>query len=396
MTYKEKISSRMHTIRSLQKKSNTEDLYIDIEQPDEYEDILLLNNIKPLRYPGERTSMIGSGKESVIYRVLYNGKQAIARMPIYTHEKNNHLRLHKTLDSIINKEDDPVMRGKINNVFPRIYKLIPEAITGMEYTDEYGRQYKETTEIVISELLIPMAKESEEYMDAKKTPRNIESFMLSLYNEIIDYMTKNNFLKEGPSDIKDILINNEQNIIKDFAREVMKHIYDKRELDISAYTKNMLQRYFDKDNPNNDGYSKAVEFLSKTFADNFDRIKNRKSVSFPYYPGDTREIQWRQQEETVEIFNVLDHLSDKYDYNYSDLSSENIMMRPGTNELVISDLGNFEHKNNRFAKIKEPIKSNNDYQLNFVDRIKARKKRMQKRRRNKQTLKELKINNKQR
>lgn len=334
MNYLSKIKNRIEKINQIILAQDSSDKYLEIKDPTKDEKILIYNGIKPLRFPGESSSLLGSGSRGSVYRVLYENKMVAAKIAHKNTkgDSDNFIELQE----IIEKESNPNMKERIKKIFPSVLKIIKDAPTE-EYSEHIwgpNKVNQRFTDIIIFELLEPMPKESRESLDSSRAPKDSNTFFESIYyviKENINYKLSSLIMKFELSS------SNKDNISDEISKDLIKHLYNKTEPNFDNLSEEVLNKYFsDKLN-----FKEIKDYLSQSIRYVFQIYKDKASVTLPFDPGDPREVQWKEQAETKEIFEVLDYLARAHNYNYADLSSENIMMRPGTNDLVISDIGEF-------------------------------------------------------
>jgi hypothetical protein len=294
------------------------------EYLDRKEKILERNNIIPIKY-------LGKGAYNVVFETVYNGKQAVAKLTQSYSDVENLLKLFNLkqslgkyskhiLDIYDIKKDGPwyiIIAEKLEPINEHVYKAL--------------FNYREpTTELINGK---------------KKEIREIFKWPLNIDNKLIFKL------------IRKILMKPEYRIPEKLCNKYAKDI-----LDIYDTYKQWFIDANEEPKPNEkimsirDDMLKNIRFQFKSIID-VDTLRNILddlralfyTITTERFPHNSNNIDSEQiaaeLPESQSIIKLLRILRQKYNIDYTDLHHNNIMERPGTRDLVLSDPGLFGSSN---------------------------------------------------
>lgn len=291
------------------KEDKKQEQYID-----RIEEIIKKNNLIPIKY-------LGKGAYNIVFETIYKGKQAVAKVTQSAADVQNILRLYSLkqslgkyskhiLDVFDVKQDGPwyiVIVEKLNPVNEHVYKAL------FNYTETNER-----------------GEEEEIY----SWPTNINTKLIhKLVRKILknpSYRIPEKFCNKFSKDIAGIYTTYEPWFIKvDKDKDSLKKILDLRDnmlKNIHLQLKNMI----DVDTLNN--ILDSIRSLIWTLV----------TERFPHGSVNVdSEMVAAELPEAQSMIKLLRILKQKYNIDYTDLHHKNIMERPKTHDLVLSDPGLF-------------------------------------------------------
>jgi serine/threonine protein kinase len=302
----------------LKKRAEKSNLYDD-------EKLLLKHNIIPV-VRGEH-SFLGAGQYSRVYEVVYKGKHAVAKIT----EHWNDVRTIKALSD---------MRGKFEQ---RLSRHLPVVYTTIEDKYENGK----IIYIVVVERLEPLEPHIKSLLFAPDEFGYKDERMMS---QIIPVLKDRSYVRHM---IKSSLKNlSRTRIYPDVIRKIVEYIteqivsakfsverLDKEMVNLLADIRKPITKIIHKDIPNiSDNYIQVaiidnIVSMIQTFI---------KGTIFPLGTEYEEQIELSRKFPGAEsLIELLDKLKEM-GINWFDLHNENIMQRPGTRDIVISDPGLFD------------------------------------------------------
>lgn len=283
---------------------------------DSIEKILVRNNIVPL-YAGKEVtkdvwtseSFLGKGSFNEVYRVLYKGKERVAKIT-----KNENDITNATALSHLRKSF-----GKYSKFIMEVFDMIEDNQSGYY--------------ILIVEKLEPLN------WHLKEIILGYEAQTKSLLHSITKETIMNLLIY---SDFDSTL---DENQLNHLAEKIIEFFHNLKNYDDEKNTiENLLEFFFKKELK----LMGVVLFKERTIF--ITKIENilRHYAEFPVSSGVNQYIinevgfsQFEEIPETKEFMEFLNYLQERKGIDWSDLHAENLMQRPGTNDIVICDPGYF-------------------------------------------------------
>lgn len=309
-----------------------------ITNPTFNEELLLKYNIIPIVSLNE-TSLLGEGGYSKVYEVSYKGKHAVAKITDSENDFNMILALNDFKSSL---GEDAKHIAEVYDYF------IHNPNKSENQEDEFDKSYEPD----LSNLLYIMVIEKLNPLSS-----NIKNMLKPslLYNEI-GYWTKiKNYNKSSYDQalikIKNIISRNITSILNrtyNIDQEISKQIIDifnksNSSKEFSDDASGAIFEYIKKQDfiiNNNYKYADIKQIASRSSFE----IKNYfEDIDFtPKFYDMFEEGNIKIREETQHFIDFLLKLKKDYGIEFNDLHMKNIMERPSTRDLVISDPGLFE------------------------------------------------------
>jgi hypothetical protein len=347
----------------MRRKAGEEEDYIIglITKPSEYEQLLLKHDIIPYRDSETGSSFVNQGAHSAVFRVIYNDTPAVAKI---------------TSDQT---EPEIFMSKEYQNIRPEFKKHLPQVYEVIEDKDSF--KY-----IVVLEELVPITEDiqevwlgsSERYQNMRFDPEITFSAIKKSIEHANDYTKRKLSLESIPLDQgqKARLALNVFKVMeqtKNFQPFHMFAIFNNN-------VKKILEGRYEDDQ---EGYD-----IVTTFAGQASRYLENllETTGFPEWAGSgvgaeqLEETRWSETPETKGVMKSLQKLRE-LGIEWGDLHEDNVMLRPSTGDLVISDFSLFS-KINKVAEhltYRQPFfRQNYDYEGDFVERLKKRLKALNK------------------
>lgn len=281
----------------------------------EDEKFLIRNNVIPIEIGGN-TSFIDKGGFSNVYRVIWKGKPAVAKITEWENDFQKMIALASLRNKIPEKYQKhiPIVYDAINENNYKFAIIMEELHKTNSHVNEF---IEKSCEPIIKEKILNLNQNlkyiAETFINLLRIPdtNQLKKYQ-SCIDDIVTYLQKKNL----------IFLNKERDY--SIFDEV---IYNVKE---NLFIFLTLNCRFDK--------SDAIFFSKQYFVllhETFDFIKFPDSYS-------RKEGHFGDAPETQSLLECLRYLKNKFGIKWHDLYSSNIMERPGTRDLVISDPGQFE------------------------------------------------------
>ena len=307
---------------------------------DEAERDLLKHKIVPISTGGgSLSSYISSGLYSSVYEVMYKGKRMVAKVTQETHDAEQYRRVME-----LRKEVPSEVKKHLPNIYDIIELGDDNYFGGFAILSEMLQPLNpHVRDLLKSELgkkKMPSIDSIKKVID-RRMPRVLEyitsgSYMLNKVKQDIDafFNTKKDFVYDNVVNYvlgtinKDPKINQYINLIANelknvfMARKFKKHEWDKKDIDRTSKTmaENLCKNMYG-----------SVSVFLKEFPRNYDSMVHEpESITF-----------FESLPETKSLLNALIYLNNEKGFRWSDLHLNNLMERPSTGDIVISDVGNF-------------------------------------------------------
>ena len=302
------------------------------------EQILMENNIFPIQLmKGKKiTSHLGNGKFSNTYRVVYKGKEMVAKL---TTDKSS--------------VEGPTKLFEIKKFVPTKFKKHVMTIFD-QFIDQENGVY-----IVLAELLEPL---NSHLMNAVigKDPKPILFPLIDL--GMINKIVENLFGFKGANEFKELLgvrfsnfisklSASVQNIFKKYEKKAKREsILDKMSSDFLNELETIFQdRYFAKFyKENKEQINSFISKIDLSFYGFLTKVFD-KTYKFPenieLHDKDVSRYGinvFEHMPETKSLMDFLKYLKQIFGIEFYDLHRANLMQRPGTKDIVISDPGLFQ------------------------------------------------------
>jgi hypothetical protein len=326
---------------------------IDYNKLSPEEMILVKHNITPNIISNKDSSYLGSGDYSEVFDVMYNGKNCIAKIA----------KDFRNIDNLVDLYKIKVSLGPLGKHIAEIYDVI-------EY-DEIIDENRYIGYIILVEKLEPLDPSIKKFLrgssyffhTTENTPKNFKDTfdkVIDIYKNPLIYF---NFIQSHSGMFnaniskKDIL--ECSNLIVHFISQVLKLSCNNL---ISSY--DFKERLASKD---------ALEEIKKNFFDNKDKLKKILMIIEPTkdfylsffdfifsiikqdlsegldndyedaekFDSFTRYQKYPELKSILKLFKIL---KENYNVYFRDIHDENLMQRPGTKDVVISDPGLFSFK----------------------------------------------------
>lgn len=281
------------------------------------EEFLIQHDIIPIEM-GNNTALLGNGSFSWVYSVIYKSKPAVAKVTKF----NGDFRKMVALSSL---------KDKVPKEYQKHIPIIYDTMNGF---DKNVKKY-----IIIMEELQPTNVHVDDFINTGFSKYLIKDKMLYLNNDL-------------------------EHVLKSFFDETSLKIeigdkkYEKIINDTIIFLQNENSKLLDAKNDLNfrelrrDIEDNLLLFLKQKHQIN---INESKFISaryfkflFDHFPVGDFPIESKTPEgfhgeapETKSLFEFLIYLRDMLNIRWDDMRSPNIMERPGTRDLVISDPGQF-------------------------------------------------------
>jgi len=290
-----------------------------IRNINEDRELLLKYNIVPLEVGENFDPLLGYGGSCNVYHVLYKSKTAVAKITTSIKDVNNMRKLYE-----------------FRNKFPAKYrKHIAKVFDVIKDGDNY---------IIVVEKLITLNKHVADLFDGPKNNQDLKVFLNSLnesfFSKFFNYWNIKEFLSDRQ--IK-LLINDSVNYFINLDGRKLKDFFSYQdrnylELFVRSYKNDIL-----KDLP----YAKANDMVYYliNYINNILNFRTTFPSSFNNYELlKERDIvlPFQTMPETRSLFEFLILLKEKFGIKFSDVTDFNVMERPGTKDIVISDPGLFQ------------------------------------------------------
>jgi serine/threonine protein kinase len=390
--YIDKQSSISNRVKIANTEEDSKHLRDLVSNPNIYERIMLKHDIIPHRSAEGRSSKLGKGAFGTVIRGVYNGKPVAAKIMDYNDKDI------EVWNSIIEYKES--LSEKHRRHLPEVYLLEQDQIK-VSPSELIPRQlsyyYKEGNEylpysITAMEILRPIPKEVKDYfsdyfMEMNERPRvvlNSPEFMFGVLNNAVTLAIHQSYV-EDRDHTEDYIYQSGKGvgqISKELATLLLKHLME--DSDYSLYVnKHIIDSYLAQICSNCD----IPVGLSRLVAKTFYSLKERAKESFPEnydshsnIPTEIEELGKSKRKpdssfkELPEFKTIIEMLEELYQRGvlWSDLHAGNIMMRPSTGDLVITDVGNFIIRRTNEAKDPAPFRQNYDYTGNWQEKVRKR------------------------
>jgi len=338
--------------------------WFSIENPTGAEKFLLELGLVPVRKE-DGSSMLGYGVQGAVYNVLHKGRPAAAKL-VRSGSKEGEItkKILAMLNSLpktdtIDGEELPI-KAIADKVFKKVYKVV-----------ENYKNY----DVIVTELLEEVPQNIKrrwrglkryDDRDISLSYENKVKYLKALILRFIEFEIRTHITPQNKKALYDIFFNS-------LSPALFKKInYNEAKANLRQEFKNKFPQIFHNEFPEPYFFDDDIDFKFKAAI----RFGEEERDIFPRDFQDLKEdSKWQHRPESENILKVLKYMHDNYGLVYGDLHSSNVMLRPETRDIVISDIGYF-----RFAKQASPFKQNLDYESNFLDKLRKRLK--EKRRQN--------------
>lgn len=315
---------------------------------DPFEEALADSGFKPiakLNEEGRYTSFLGGGLYASVYEIEYNGKRAVAKI---TNSIKNIRNYKKVMD--INKSAPPEVQKHLLH----IYEVTPIKVKLFE-----GKI--RTYYVIVAELLEPLNSHVREVLFSHTTDPQTRKYKIPDFSTLEQMVNDKmpHYLDNIEASLKHRLKEvEEESRVTEIAQEFHKY---KNEL--SSHLSNFIFNYLKKDD--------SVSIIKKeliTMAGQILRKMLGKKYHIPYayllindlteslitdfsfklpsqhnvFNTDITTNYYGSLPEGESLIHTLKYLQNNFNFKWSDLNFTNVMERPGTKDIVISDLGEFE------------------------------------------------------
>ena len=310
-----------------------------ISTPSEDEELLIKHKIYPIMLGRSGTSFINSGKYSNVYRVLFKGKEVVAKITGSSIDVKNIVRINNLKSIIPNKfkKHVPTVYGSIYDEEENKYIVLVEILKPLNI-HVFDTLKGEKPKRILFPLIKP-EKLKEILSNIFYNQSNFVSVLGENFNDFISKLSK--LISDYLLKYKDFEFQSEEesgNAIEIISNNFVKLIYSLLNTFkyIKLYQKNKSVLDSEILDVEFSFYKFLTEALSKTlyFPKTFDELIDSDFL-YGFNPYD-------YMPETKSLLEFLRYLNHVFKIKYEDLHLNNLMQRPSTGDIVISDPGNFE------------------------------------------------------
>lgn len=312
--------------------------------------ILLRHGIKPLIISDRDSSYLGSGESAFAFDVLYQGINCVAKVTSDFRNVESLLKLFNIKNQL----------GDLGKHIAEVYKVI-------EYNEVIDNQ-PYIGYIILMEKLEPLDPSVSRYLFGSTYFYGSNSSIKKLiesYNLIVDiYQNPYIYFDEFKSlfQASNIEISNSlifeickkySNVFVKLLIQSLNNIIDNKKDENRVYSSIIKDEILKNINNNiNDFFNifkdyKINKSILRDLTFNFAHIFVQKMVdgfSHDYSSGVAFGdfIKYKNINELKDIIKLFIFLKERFNIKFSDMHSENLMQRPGSKEIVISDAGYFQ------------------------------------------------------
>lgn len=326
---------------------------IDYNKLSPEEIILVRHNIIPNIISNKDSSFLGSGEYSEVFDVIYNGKNCVAKIA----------KDFRNIDNLVDLYKIKAALGPLSKHIAEIYDVI-------EY-DEIIDDNRYIGYIILVEKLEPLDPSIKKFLRGSSyffyTTENTSKNFKDTFDKVID-IYKNpliyfNYIK---SHVESFNINISKkdmfecsNLIVHFISQVLKlscnnllALHDfKKKLSTKYVMEEIKKNFFDnKDKlkkilmiiePTKDFYLAFFNFIFSIIQQDLSEGLDNTYEDAEKFDSFTRYQKYPELKSILKLFKIL---KENYNVYFADIHDENLMQRPGTKDVVISDPGLFKFK----------------------------------------------------
>lgn len=299
------------------------------------ENLLKKYNIKPIQ--AGASSWLGSGEKSSVYKVSYNGQPMVAKITQYFGDMDKMQKLYQLGQYI----------GELKRHIPIIYDIF------IHESDLSVPKY-----IILVEELWPLEERLKKIINAENPPQ-ILKFLLTpeMAKELVENVLKISKLEVSEekliiNDLTDLIIHlvkplSDEKFFSKFKEQNNDKAFQDLAWNIGKLFVKGIKNIFNKKinhTINNDIFEKVQNVVSRFFF----RLFTSK-IKFPISHNNYNKKHvleygfsiYEKLPETKSLMHLLKTLQN-FGINWQDMQHFNLMQRPSTGDVVISDPGNFE------------------------------------------------------
>lgn len=349
------------------------------------EKLLLNNNFKPIgriNYRGAYSSFLGQGAFSSVWEIEYQGKRAVAKVTDSFTDMQNYKRIMEIAKSASEeiKKHLPVVyeitetKDERNKIY---YIIITEFLNPLnshvkntlftstsdptkskykvpeieDFKNLISNNFSDLSDIVLSSFKIETLNKDKKWTD--NFDPEIMKALAHHKDEIIDacanflyYDFKKQFTAAENNKNKLLKII-EEIFINRLGKDYNKYTDDTESGDIkSEESESAKEKYWPESSINSDYWKDFRTLGQKITKDLLVFVFSKFDFKFPY-SHDTLNVKeridyYQHLPETQSLITALQSLKDDFFFSWDDLGPNNLMERPSTKDIVISDPGTFQ------------------------------------------------------